>query len=217
MNKYLKEFLLWALIALPYFYLATIWNQLPEQVPIHFNLKGVANNWSSKTVLLIIPGALGLGIYLLMLAIPALDPKKKIQQMGGKYYSIRFILTLFTSIIAGSLLYAVKTESLNPILVFALLGGLFAILGNYFQTVRPNYFIGIRTPWTLQNEQVWKKTHHLGGLLFTAGGILIIILAFAITKQIFFILFILILSIMVIVPIVFSYTEFQKEKNMINK
>lgn len=216
MNKYLKEFLLWVLIALPYVYLATIWNQLPEQVPIHFNY-GVADNWSSKTALLYIPGALEIGIYLLMLVIPYIDPKKKIQQMGSKYYSIRFIITLFFAIIAGCILYTSKTESLNPILIFALLGGLFAMLGNYFQTIRPNYFVGIRTPWTLQNEQVWKKTHRIGGQLWTAGGILIAILSFSLDRQIFFILFVIISSIMIIVPVIFSYTEFQKEKNILSK
>lgn len=217
MNKYLKESQLWLFIALPYVYLATIWNQLPEQVPTHFNIEGVADDWSSKTTLLYIPGALGIGIYLLMLVIPFLDPKKKIQQMGGKYYSIRFILTLFFSLIAACILYTSKTESLNPILLFALLGGLFAMLGNYFQTVRPNYFIGIRTPWTLESEQVWKKTHRLGGQLFTAGGVLIAILSFFITKHMFYILFGIILFLMVIVPVIFSYTEFQKGKNILNK
>jgi uncharacterized membrane protein len=217
MNKYLKESLLWAFIALPYVYLATIWNQLPEQVPTHFNIEGVADDWSSKRTLLFIPGAIGIGIYLLMLVIPTLDPKKRIQQMGDKYYSIRFILTLFVSIIATCILYTSKTGSLNPILLFALLGGVLAMLGNYLQTVRPNYFIGIRTPWTLESEQVWKKTHRLGGQLFTAGGVLIAILSFCITKHMFFILSGIILFLMVIVPVIFSYTEFQKEKNLINK
>lgn len=100
MNKYLKESILLAFIALPYIYLATIWSQLPEQVPIHFNSEGIANDWSSKFSLLFIPGSLAMGISFLMLIIPILDPKKKIQQMGNKYHSLRFILTLFFSILA---------------------------------------------------------------------------------------------------------------------
>lgn len=219
MNKHLKESILWAFIALPYVYLATIWIKLPEQVPTHFNIEGVANDWSSKTTLLFIPGALGIGIYFLMLVIPALDPKKKIQQMGDKYYTLRFMLTIFFSLLATYLLYVSNTGSLkNPNMLLALIGALFAMLGNYFQTVRPNYFIGIRTPWTLENEQVWKKTHHLGGRLWTVGGVLIAILAFFISNNhLFSIIFGVIIFIMVIVPVVFSYTEFQKEKNMLNK
>lgn len=214
MKKYLKESVLWLFIALPYVYLAIIWNELPEQVPTHFNLEGVANDWSNKTMLLFIPGAIGIGIYLLMLIIPLIDPKKKIQQMGGKYYNLRFILTFLFSLLVTYILYSSKAGSLkNSYLLFALLGGFIAMFGNYLQTVRPNYFIGIRTPWALENENVWKKTHRIGGRLFMAGGVLIAILAFVInSNHMFFILFAVILSLLVIVPVAYSYTQFQKEK-----
>jgi uncharacterized membrane protein len=215
MNKYLKESVLWAFIALPYVYLTTIWNKLPDQVPTHFNMEGVANDWSSKTALLFIPGALGIGIYFLMLIIPILDPKKKIQQMGDKYYTLRFILTIFFSILATYLLNVSNTGSLkNPNMLFALIGMLFAMLGNYLQTLRPNYFIGIRTPWTLENEQVWKNTHHLGGRLWIVGGALITILAFFIkNNHVYSNIFGVLILLMVIVPFVFSYSEFKKEEN----
>ena len=215
MNKYLKETLLWAFIVLPYIYLGAIWSQLPDQVPTHFNFAGNADDWSGKTSLLFLPAALGAGIYLLMLIIPIIDPKKKIQQMGDKYYSFRFMLTFFFSLLAIYLLYVSKAGSLtNPNMLIALIGALFALLGNYFQTVRPNYFIGIRTPWALESEQVWKKTHRLGGRLWMAGGMLIAVLSFFIVNnQTVMIVFWGLLAIMVIIPIVYSYTEFQKEKN----
>jgi uncharacterized membrane protein len=218
MNKYLKESVLWAFVALPYVYLTTIWNKLPEQVPTHFNIEGIANDWSSKTTLLFIPAALGIGIYFLMLIIPVLDPKKKLQQMGDKYYTLRFMITIFFSLLATYLLYVSNTGSLkNPNMLFALIGALFAMLGNYFQTVRPNYFIGIRTPWTLENEQVWKNTHRLGGRLWIVGGVLIAILAFFINNNhLFSIIFGVIISLIVIVPVVFSYTEFKKVKNTLD-
>jgi len=219
MNKFLKELVLWALIVLPYVYLATIWNNLPDQVPIHFNIKGNPDIWSGKTTLLILPGALGIGIYLLLLIIPALDPKKKIQQMGDKYYSFRFILTFFFSLLATYFLYLSNEGRIkNPSILIALIGALFAMLGNYFQTVRPNYFIGIRTPWALENEQTWKKTHRLGGRLWIAGGVLIAILSFIIRNILALtITFGVLVFIMVIVPVVFSYTEFKKEKNTLNQ
>jgi uncharacterized membrane protein len=219
MNKYQKELVLWAFIVLPYVYIATIWNKLPELVPTHFNIEGVANDWSSKTSLLFVPCALGIGIYFLMLIIPKIDPKKKIQEMGDKYYSLRFILTVFISLLATYLLYLSNTGSLKkPNFLFALIGMLLAILGNYFQTLRPNYFIGIRTPWTLKNEQVWKNTHRLGGWLWIGGGILMAILAFLISNNYLnSMMFGVIILIIVIVPILFSYTEYRKEKNILNK
>ncbi len=219
MNKYLKESVLWAFLILPYIYLIKIWDQLPDKVPTHFNIEGNADDWSSKTTFLFISGALGIGIYFLMLIIPVLDPKNKIQQMGEKYYILRFTITFFISLLTIYLLHISNTSSLkNPNILFALIGMLFAILGNYFQTVRPNYFIGIRTPWTLENEQVWRKTHQLGGRLWMAGGILIAIFSFSISNNhILTITFSSILFVMVIVPVVFSYTEFQKEKNLLNQ
>ena len=211
--------MLWALIVLPYVYLATIWNKLPDMVPTHFNIAGNADAMSGKTTLLFLPGALGVGIYFLMLLIPVLDPKRKIQQMGDKYFTFRFMLTLFFSLLATYLVYISYTGSLkNPNMLIALIGALFAMLGNYFQTVRPNYFIGIRTPWTLENEQIWKKTHRLGGRLWMAGGLLIVILAFFINNNLALaITFGGILLVLVIVPVVYSYTEFQKEKKISNQ
>ncbi|HXU26343.1 MAG TPA: SdpI family protein [Bacteroidia bacterium] len=218
MNKHLKESILWILILLPYFYLATMWDQLPARVPTHFNFEGIADDWSSKTFLLFLPTGLGALIYLIMFALPYIDPKKKIQQMGEKYTSFRFILTIFFTLLSIYLLYASKEGGIkNPHLLIAILGIMFAMLGNYFQTVRPNYFIGIRTPWTLENETVWKKTHHLAGRLFMAGGILTIILSFIITNiSVLAIVFTCLLIVMVLIPIIFSYTQFQKEKKLPN-
>jgi len=216
MNKYIKELVLWVFIVLPYIYLATIWNILPAQVPTHFNLEGIADGWSSKHSLIYIIGALGIGIYLIMLIIPTIDPKKKIQQMGNKYYNIRFILTFCFSLLAFHILYSSKEGSMQKSdILFLIIGILFAMLGNYFQTIRPNYFIGIRTPWTLENEKVWKSTHSLAGRIWIVGGILIAVLGFFIKNSgIFSIIFGLIISIMILVPIIFSYTEFQKEKKI---
>lgn len=214
MNKYFKESVLWAFIVLPYIYLATIWSKLPEQVPTHFNINGVADGWLNKMSLLFIPGALGIGTYFLMLIIPMLDPKKKIQEMGDKYYALRFILAIFISLLTVYILYVSNAGSLkNYNILFALLGMLFAVLGNYFQTLRPNYFVGIRTPWTLENELIWKKTHRLAGPLWILGGILVIILSFFIHHDsLYSTILSIIIAIIVIVPVVFSYTEFQKEK-----
>ncbi len=216
MNNYFKELILWLFIALPYVYLALIWDTLPDQVPTHFNISGEADDWSSKTALLWIPGAMCIGMYLLLLWIPKLDPKRKIEQMGDKYYSLRFMLTAFFSILAIYLIYLSKAGDMNnPNLLLGLIGFLFAMLGNYFQTIRPNYFLGIRTPWTLESENVWKKTHQMGGKIWMLGGVLIILLAMLISNnQLFVILFIIMVSIMALIPIVYSYFEFRKERDL---
>jgi uncharacterized membrane protein len=206
---------MWFFILLPYVYLATIWNLLPDQVPTHFNLDGNADSWSGKTSLLLIPGTLGLGIYLLMLIIPVIDPKKKIQQMGEKYFSVRLLMTIFISVLSIYILKMTNVGSLrNPNLLIALIGGFYAILGNYFQTVKPNYFLGIRTPWTLESEQVWKSTHRLAGRLWMIGGLLIVIISFAIqSNYALAFVFLIVTLILAIVPIIYSFSEFKKLKS----
>lgn len=218
MKNNFKNVIMWALIIAPYIYLISIWQQLPAKVPTHFNLQGQADNWSSKNLLFFIPTGLGAIMYFIMLALPYIDPKKKIADMGQKYNLLQFVLTVFFSLLSIYLLSATQAGSIkNPTMLLALIGIMLAIFGNYFQTLRPNYFIGIRTPWTLESETVWKKTHLLGGRLWMAGGIIIALLAFTIgATTALTAIFVGILSIVVIVPVVFSYMLFQKEKHTLN-
>jgi uncharacterized membrane protein len=213
MNRYIRELLLWVLIALPYGYLAYIWNGLPGRVPTHFNVNGQADDWSGKSLLLAIPAGLGLGIYLVMLFIPVFDPKKKLRLMGDKYHSLRFMMTFFISALSIYLLYITKVGQIkNPQWIIALLGLMLAMLGNYFQVLRPNYFVGIRTPWTLENEEVWRKTHFLGGRLWMAGGILIVIISFIIRSHVSLLITAGgILLVLVVVPVTFSFIEFRRQ------
>jgi uncharacterized membrane protein len=217
MNKYLKETILWALIAVPFVYLAMLWNLLPEQVPTHFNANGIPDDWSSKSSLIYLECSLGIGVYGLMLLIPYLDPKKRIREMGDKYYALRFLFTFFFCLLGTYLIYVTREGSLkHPGMLMALISVLLAFLGNYFQALRPNYFIGIRTPWTLESETVWKKTHRLAGRLWMAGGITGAVLAFVITDSAMLeMVFGALLFVLVIVPVVFSYLEFRKEKTQL--
>jgi uncharacterized membrane protein len=85
-------------------------------------------------------------------------------------------------------------------------------LGNYFKVIKQNYFLGIKTPWTLESEEVWKLTHILAGKLWIVGGLLIVIFSLVIPEDINFYLFITITAIITIVPIVYSYLIFKKLK-----
>lgn len=208
-----KELPIIAIVLLPFIYLFFIWNSLPDEVPLHWNLEGEIDRWGSKNELLIIPFLLPVLIYVLMLIVPYIDPKKRIAQMGGKYYQLKFIMVLFMSGLALFILYFTKNQSiLNPHMLFIIIGLLFAVLGNYMQSVKPNYFIGIRTPWTLENETVWKKTHKLGGIFFLVGGICIVMLSFIIddNARLFMILFMTIVGIISIIPVLYSFLIYKK-------
>ncbi len=211
MNKFFKELILWILIVIPFIYLIMVWKNLPAQVPTHFDLAGNPNDWSDKTSLPYMIGAMGIGSYLLMLFIPYFDPKKKIEQMGEKYYSLRLIMTIFMSAISFYLLYVSNKGEINPNLLIALIGAFYVVLGNYLQSVKPNYFIGIRTPWTRENEETWKKVHRLVGKLWLVGGLITIFIAFiAKNNSLLAITFGTVTAIISIVPILYSYIEFRK-------
>ena len=151
--------------------------------------------------------------YVLMLVIPKINPKKRIELMGGKYYQIKFVLVGFMSVLAIYIIHSSNSQTLSsPSIVLVLIGLLFMALGNYFKVIKQNYFLGIKTPWTLESEEVWKLTHILAGKLWIVGGLLIVIFSLVIPEDINFYLFIIITAIITIVPIVYSYLIFRKLK-----
>lgn len=212
MEKLKKEIPFIAIALLPFAYLAYIWNELPKEVPMHWNASGEIDRWGDKSELFMMIFMLTGITYLIFLVIPYIDPKQKLQNMGNKLNNLRMILGLFMSALAIYILFSVQQKTSNPVLIFPLVGLLFAFLGNYFKTIKPNYFIGIKTPWTLENEEVWKKTHLLGGKLWFVGGLLMA-LTFVLPNNIQIYTFLTIVGVITIVPIVYSYLEFKKIKN----
>jgi len=211
--KLKNEIPLIAIVSLPFIYLAYIWNELPEKVPMHWNIKGEIDRFGEKSELLLIPILLPLLVYIIFLIVPKIDPKNKISKMGNKYQHIKILLTTFMSILALFIIYSAKNQSFsNPNYIVLLIGILYIILGNYFKTIKANYFIGIRTPWTLENETVWKETHKLGGKMWFVGGIIIVIASLILEKQLNFTLFMIITGIITIIPIAFSYFKFKEIK-----
>ena len=209
--KLKNEIPLIAIVSLPFIYLAYIWNELPEEVPMHWNIKGEIDRYGEKIELLLIPILLPLLIYIIFLVVPKIDPKNKISKMGNKYQHIKILLTTFMSILALFIIYTAKNQSFaNPNYIVLLVGILYIILGNYFKTIKANYFIGIRTPWTLENETVWKETHKLGGKMWFVGGIIVVISSLILEKQLNFTSFMIITGIITIVPITFSYFKFKE-------
>lgn len=208
-----KELPIILIVLIPFIYLAFIWNVLPEQVPIHWNANGEIDGWGSKATLLIIPFILPVLIYVILSLVPKIDPKQKIEATSKKFYNIKLLLTLFMSVLALFILYSSKSQSFtNPNIIIMLIGLLYVILGNYMKTIKTNYFIGIRTPWTLENDIVWKKTHKLAGKYWFIGGLLVILLGFILEPKPNMVSFIIITTIITIIPVVYSYVIFKQLK-----
>lgn len=213
----LKEALLLLIMLMSSLYLFLVWNALPQSVPMHYDISGHIDRYGSKYELMMFCSGMPAFLYLLFLIIPFIDPKGKIKAMGNKYYHLKLIMLLFISALSGFMIYtSLKPDQLNTNFLFVLLGLLFAVLGNYFQSIRPNYFIGIRTPWTLENETVWKETHKLAGKFWMIGGIAIAVLGFIFSADIFTYVFITIAASLVLVPVIYSYKRFKALKSSVS-
>ncbi len=210
-----KEFPLLIIVALPFVYLGYVYGDLPETVPTHWNIKGEIDNWGSKSILWIIPFATTLFAYILLSIAPKIDPKGQIKQMGAKFYKLKFVLVLFLSALALYVLYVTQQQQMSsPQLIFVIIGVFITALGNYMPSVKPNYFIGLRSPWTLESASVWKKTHRFAGKLWVLGGILILVLTLFLTQQQNYVAFISIITTITLIPLVYSYILYKEEKEI---
>jgi uncharacterized membrane protein len=206
-----KELPIIGIVLIPFVYLAFIWNTLPNKVPTHWNYKGEVDHWGDKFSLIGLLFMLPVLVYIILLVAPKIDPKKRIALMGRKYYQLKFILVLIMSMLALFILYIAKNQSVsNPNLNLAFVGIFVLALGNYFKVVQPNYFIGIRTPWTLENNEVWKLTHVFASKLWFIGGLLIILITLTFPDQFVIYAFASVFGVILIVPMVYSYIKFKE-------
>ena len=200
----------------PLAFLAVIWQKLPARVPMHYNINGEIDRYGSKNELLMLIGilfALNIGLYLLLSNIHRIDPKKKYtadNRSAMKRFA--FIITFFISALSCFIIYTTlhAGSSFTGKFFVVFLGLLFAALGNYMHNIKPNYFAGIRLPWTLENEENWKHTHRLAGRIWFAGGLILTALAFFLSPKAGFIALNIIIAILVIVPVVYSYRFYRK-------
>ena len=208
-----KEIPLLIVVLIPFVYLAYIWSSLPDTVPIHWNYKGEIDDWGNKSSLIFITFLLSGLTYILFTVIPFIDPKKRIQTMGNKYHNLKFLMVLFMSALAVFIIYSVKEQSItSPSFIYLAIGLLFMLLGNYMKIIKANYFIGIRTPWTLEYESIWKSTHKLASKIWFVGGLAIVISSLTTNKDFNGIFFISAITLLAIIPVVYSYMEYRKLK-----
>lgn len=192
-----------------------LYPNLPEQMPIHWGPGGQPDNFGSRFTGTFMAPLLSAGVYLLMLVLPRIDPRQdNIQRFGDTYRLIRTGIVVFLVLVHFLTLNAVMQAgmTLNTTLMIAGVGLFLALIGNYLPRTRSNWFLGVRTPWTLSSERVWKKTHRLAGRLFVAGGILLAAVGFLLPGSLVWVL-LGIVVIMALVPVVYSYFIFREEND----
>jgi uncharacterized membrane protein len=193
------------------------YDRVPEQIISHWGANGEPNGYMQKDLGLFLVPLIGVALAIILVIVPKLDPLKKNVQSFIKHYNmiivviLGFLLYIHALTIIANLGYEIDMgQALSP--AFAVL---MYFIGALITKTKRNYFIGIRTPWTLESDHVWEKTHEIGGRLFKASGIIalfgIILTEWAIWLIIIPVIFSAIYSVC------YSYYIYKKEKKHIKR
>lgn len=193
---------------------AAAWPSLPDRIPTHWNLEGNPDGFGGKTFgLLVLPTAMLL-VHGLLELIPRISPRDwPIAPFAAAYETLRiailgFLLYVMVLMVAAGLGHAV---AMTPLLMGGL-GALFLVVGSQLDDVTPNYFVGIRTPWTLADREVWRRTHALGARSFMAGGVTMVVAALSPSRMVALALFVLAITGSALVPVVASW-RYSRERD----
>lgn len=153
------------------------WSTAPDEIPVHWGIGGEPDRYGGRFEGLLLAPLIALGMYGLLLVLPKIDPRRAHYERFSDVYAL--LRTAIVALLAGihliMVLWArdvpVDTGLATPLMI----GLLLMVLGNYLGKLRSTWFVGIRTPWTLSSEESWNKTHRLGGKLFVAVGLALVI------------------------------------------
>lgn len=207
------NFKLILLLTLPSFLIALFFYPImPSMMASHWNLKGDVDGYMKKQLALFLFPFAFLAIGIMFLAITKIDPLKENIKKFSKYYDIFIFLfyaemyVFYLQMILWNIDIKIKPSELFPIAFFVL----FYYIGIMLEKTKQNWFIGIRTPWTLSSEKVWESTHKIGSKLFKIGSIICLV---GIFFDEYFAFFIIIPPLFAAVyTFVFSYLEYKKHK-----
>lgn len=201
-----------ALVAAAFAVAAAFYNQLPAQVPTHWNLAGKPDGFTPKPWGAFMGPLVMAGVYLLLAATPFISPRGYRMERFRRAFSIVFISVLtflLVVTIVGTLAAAGEPVPIGRVVVVAT-GGLFIVLGNFMGKLTKNFFIGIRTPWTLASDEVWLRTHRLAGKLFVLGGAALAAAGLLGDGRVTWVALVVVVVLAVGVPLVYSYVVYRR-------
>lgn len=169
------------LLVLSFVSVAAVYSRLPELVPTHWNARGKADGFTPKPWGPFILPIVMTGVYALLLVIPRISPRGyRVDRFRGVYEIMQLAILAFLFLVnALAVMAGIGAAVPMDRAIEAGTGLLFVVLGNFMGKVTKNFFVGIRTPWTLASDEVWLRTHRLGGKMFVASGVGLLISALA--------------------------------------
>jgi uncharacterized membrane protein len=188
------------------------WDKFPAEVPFHWNFQGAVDDWAPKEIGLLIGPAINIVMYFLFLLLPRLDPGgANYKFFQNSYKALRltiagFLFFLFILVFLSGLGQTLDIGRL--VIYFTLI--FFLIVGNFLSTFRSNWFVGIRTPWTLSSNEVWVRTHRMAGRLWVTSTLIMLFAGFFIPTNLLTIAYFSYVALIILVPIVYSYMLYKK-------
>lgn len=188
------------------------WSRVPERAPVHWNLAGEVDRYGGRAEVLLLMPAMMVFLWLLMRFLPRIDPRRaNFAKMAGTYelvitLTLLLLFVLHGALIAVALGYPVPIDRLVP----ALVGVTFLVLGNVLPRARPNWWFGVRTPWTMSNDRVWTRTHRVAGYTFIIAGLGLLVLPFVGNVAVRGVVLAASL-IAALVPVLYSYIAWRQE------
>lgn len=183
-----------------------MWDKMPDQVATHWGFNNIANGWSSKAFAVFGIPLMLFAIHIFTVFVTLNDPKKK--NIGSKMLTMVFFIIPATSIITCLSIYAIALGlNINiGLMINVLVGVMFIIIGIYLPSIKQNYTVGIKLPWTLNSEENWDKTSKFSGKLWVAGGVCVLINTYFRSTLILLI----IITVISVIPVIYSFLIYKK-------
>jgi uncharacterized membrane protein len=197
-------------VAVSFAVVAAFWGRLPDPMPTHWNWRGEADGFLPKPWGPLLLPLVQLGVFALFAAIPALSPRGfRVDKFGPTYARlvvlvVGFFVPFNALVVAAALGGRIGMQRAPIVLV----GALFVGLGNYLGKTTRNFYVGVRTPWTLASPEVWTRTHRLAGWLFVIAGFVMMAGALLVANGAVVVLAVTIPT--VLVPVVYSYVVYKR-------
>ncbi len=154
-------------------------SKMPQMIPSHWNFQGEIDSYMRRDVFIFLIPGISIGVYLLMTFLPFIDPlKRNVQKFASAYVWMKTIIVGFLALLFFLITYISVSGKFNfpvGIAVTLSVGAMMMLMGRIMPLIKRNYFIGIRTPWTIDSEEVWDATHKRARCAFTLGGAIMII------------------------------------------
>ena len=201
----------WVIVAIAFLMTAALYTRLPDSLPVHWNLAGEVDRYAAKPLGALLMPLVMIFTALLFEAVPRISPRDFAIDANARGFraiataTLVLLLAVHTLTLVAGLGFPVDINLVMPLGI----GALFVVIGNYMTTVQKNFFVGIRTPWTLASDDVWFRTHRLGGRLFMLGGIVLMATVFLGPKAMMAAMLVVI-TIVAGVPIVYSYVVYRR-------